>query len=97
MREDHQHPHDQVHGRASQPRSGWHLDGWTRRPLRHHTRCAAATSQDRFGTASVVLPSGTTIADLDKCAYLVKLSVTLLLTTGDGVPDPIGDEVAFCK
>jgi len=58
---------------------------------------AAATPQDRFGAASVVLPSGTTIADLDKCAYLVKLSIMLLLTTGDGIPDPIGDEVALCK
>jgi hypothetical protein len=45
----------------------------------------------------VVLPPGVTIADLDKCAYLVKMSVTLLLTTGDDVPDPIWDEVAFCK
>jgi hypothetical protein len=54
----------------------------------------AATPQNRFGTASV---NGVTIADLDKCAYLVKQSVVLLLTTGDAVPDPIGDEVAFCK
>lgn len=56
-----------------------------------------ATPQDRFGTASVSLPSGTTVASLNKCAYLVKLRVHLLLTTGDSVPDPIGDEVAFCK
>ena len=42
-------------------------------------------------------PYATTVADLKKCAYIVKLSVTILLTTGDGVPDPIGDEVAFCK
>lgn len=56
-----------------------------------------ATPENRFGTASVVLPPGKTIAQLDKCAYLVKLGVTLLLTTGDTVPDPIEDEVALCK
>ena len=58
---------------------------------------AGATPPNRFGTASVVLPPGVTVADLKKCAYLVKLGVTLLLTTGDSVPDPIHDEVAFCK
>ncbi len=56
-----------------------------------------ATPQDRFGTASVNLPMGTTIADLNKCAYLVKMSVVILLTTGDAHPLPIDDEVAFCK
>lgn len=58
---------------------------------------AGATPPNRFGQATLVLPAGTTVADLKKCAYIVKLSVTILLTTGDGVPDPIGDEVAFCK
>jgi hypothetical protein len=58
---------------------------------------AGATPQDRFGTASVVLPPGVTIADLDKCAYLVKMSAALLLTDGDDVPSDIWDEVAFCK
>jgi hypothetical protein len=58
---------------------------------------AASTAEDRWGTASVVLPPGTEIADLANCAYLVRLSVTLLLTTGDSIPDPIWDEVAFCK
>jgi hypothetical protein len=56
-----------------------------------------ATPQNRFGTASVVLPPGVTIANLNKCAYLVKMSATILLTTGDSNPDPIWDEVAFCK
>ena len=56
-----------------------------------------STASNRFGTASVILPSGTEIKDLDKCAYLVKLSAQLLLTTGDSVPDLIWDEVAFCK
>ncbi len=54
-------------------------------------------TSNRFGTASVVLPAGVTIADLNKCAYLVTLSVPLLLTTGDTHPDPLEDEVAFCK
>lgn len=58
---------------------------------------AGATPPNRFGTASVVLPPGVTIASLDKCAYLVTMSVTLLLTTGDTAPDPIYDVVAFCK
>jgi hypothetical protein len=54
---------------------------------------AAATDFDRFGTASV----GVNVANLDKCAYLVKISAAILLTTGDHVPDDIWDEVAFCK
>jgi hypothetical protein len=58
---------------------------------------AGSTPQNRFGTASVILPAGVQIKDLDKCAYLVKLKVTILLTTGDANPDPIVDEVAFCK
>lgn len=58
---------------------------------------AGATAENRFGTASLVLPPGDTVADLKKCAYLVKMSVVILLTTGDTHPDPIWDEVAFCK
>jgi hypothetical protein len=53
----------------------------------------AATPQNRFGTASV----GVNVANLDKCAYIVKMRATILLTTGDSVPDDIWDEVAFCK
>lgn len=34
---------------------------------------------------------------LPPCAYLLKLSVSVLLTTGDGAPSPIVDYVAFCK
>jgi len=51
------------------------------------------TSVNRFGTAT----NDFNIADLPDCAYIVKLSVNLLLTTGDSSPDPIWDEVAFCK
>ena len=53
----------------------------------------SATATNRCGTASV----GVNVANLDKCAYLVKMSATILLTTGDSVPDAIWDEVAFCK
>jgi len=56
-----------------------------------------STPANRFGTGSVVLPMGQSIANLDKCAYLVKMGVVILLTTGDASPLPIGDEVAFCK
>jgi hypothetical protein len=58
---------------------------------------AGSTPPNRFGTATVVLPAGQTIASLKNCAYLVSMSATLLLTTGDSAPDPITDEVAFCK
>src|SRR5436190_4858718 len=34
---------------------------------------------------------------LPPCAYLLKISVGVLLTTGDSVPDPLVDYVAFCK
>lgn len=51
------------------------------------------TTDNRFGTAT----NNFNIADLEDCAYIVRLSVNILLTTGDSSPDPIGDEVAFCK
>lgn len=31
------------------------------------------------------------------CAYLVTLSATYLLTTGDGSLDPVSDQIAFCR
>lgn len=46
-----------------------------------------------FGTAT---PSFV-VADLTPCAYIVGLSVDLLLTTGDSNPDPRYDQIAFCK
>jgi hypothetical protein len=49
---------------------------------------------DWYGTAT---PSGWTLGQLKKCAYLITLSVNVLLTTGDSVPDPIYDQIAFCK
>lgn len=49
---------------------------------------------DYFGTAT---PSGFTVSKLKPCAYLVTLTITLLLTDGDNIPDPRYDQIAFCK
>lgn len=54
----------------------------------------AAIPGEQFGTAA---PSGWTVAALQPCAYIVHLSVQLLLTTGDGVPDNLYDNIPFCK
>jgi len=55
---------------------------------------AQVAGESWFGTAT---PNGWTFAGLAPCAYLLKLSVTALLTTGDSVPDPLVDYIAFCK
>jgi hypothetical protein len=47
-----------------------------------------------FGKAT---PSGWTVGSLQPCAYLVTLTITLLLTDGDNDPDPLYDQIAFCK
>lgn len=48
-----------------------------------------------YGTAD---PSGGwTFKGLDPCAYLLKLTVDPLLTTGDSDPLPLVDYIAFCK
>jgi hypothetical protein len=52
-----------------------------------------ATPGNRFGSATPTV----NVAPLPQCAYLVKLRVDVLLTTGDVHPDPVWDEVAFCK
>ena len=49
---------------------------------------------DWFGTAT---PSGFTVSNLKPCAYLVTLQITVLLTDGDNIPDPLYDQIAFCK
>jgi len=54
---------------------------------------AAATPGDHFGTAT----PNFTLGDLTPCAYIVTLSVQVLLTTGDSVPDNLFDQIAFCK
>lgn len=48
-----------------------------------------------FGTATPT--AAWTFAKLPPCAYLLKLSVDPLLTTGDSVPLPLVDYIAFCK
>lgn len=53
----------------------------------------AITPGDRFGVANYLGD----FASLDDCAYIVTLSVPLLLTTGDSAPLPVLDQIAFCK
>jgi hypothetical protein len=57
---------------------------------------ASTPGENLFGTAS---PSGWTFAEIPACAYLLKLSVDVLLTTGetDIQPEPYVDYIAFCK
>lgn len=65
---------------------------------------AAIAGENLFGTADPLThpvppgpPQPWTFASLPPCAYLLNLSVTVLLTTGDSVPDPLRDYIAFCK
>ena len=53
-----------------------------------------ATPVNRYGHAT---PQGFSVSALADCAYIVKGSIQLLLTTGDSEPNPVHDEVAFCK
>jgi len=61
----------------------------------------AAGVGEWFGTATIPAPPpsppGWTLAGLKPCAYIVTLQVDLLLTNGDGVPNPLYDQIAFCK
>jgi hypothetical protein len=50
---------------------------------------------DYYGTA--IPPAGWTVSQLKPCAYLITMSVSLLLTDGDNVPSPLIDQIAFCK
>lgn len=54
----------------------------------------AAGTGEWFGIAT---PNGWTVATLTPCAYLITLQVNLLLTDGDNYPDPVYDQIAFCK
>ena len=54
----------------------------------------ASSSVDYFGTAT---PDGFVVAKLKPCAYLVTLTVDVLLTDGDNGPGPLIDQIAFCK
>ncbi len=55
---------------------------------------APESTGDWYGTA---VPDGWTLASLEPCAYIVTLSVNVLLTTGDDTPSPRYDQIAFCK
>ena len=50
---------------------------------------------ERFGTATPDITWN--VVDLEACAYIVRLSMQLLLTTGDSKPDDLYDDIAFCK
>jgi hypothetical protein len=54
---------------------------------------APADPHDNFGTAT----NGFTVSTLPKCAYVITLAAEVLVTTGDAVPPPVYDQVAFCK
>ena len=61
----------------------------------------AAVAGQQFGTATppIMAPPSPvwTVSSLPSCAFIVTLSVQILLTTGDGVPDNLIDQIAFCK
>jgi len=48
-----------------------------------------------YGTATP--HGGWTVNDLEPCAYLVTLEITVLLTDGDTNLTPLYDQIAFCK
>jgi hypothetical protein len=48
---------------------------------------------EQFGTAT----NSFVFTTLTNCAYIITLSATLLLTTGDSIPDPVLDQIGFCK
>ncbi len=52
-----------------------------------------AVAGERFGTAT----NGFVFTTLTDCAYIITLSATLLLTTGDSSPNPVQDQIGFCK
>jgi hypothetical protein len=65
-----------------------------------------ATAEDAgenwYGTATPAMVGSPpapawSFADLPPCAYLLKLSVSVLLTNGESGPDPLVDYIAFCK
>jgi hypothetical protein len=54
-------------------------------------------STNSFFVASDPMHTPVNVGDLQNCAYLLTLSAQLLLTTGDGVPGNLTDQIAFCK
>jgi hypothetical protein len=63
-------------------------------PFMLHPAAGSDPAENLFGTAD---PDGWTFGSLPPCAYLLKLSVDVLLTTGDGEPSALEDYIAFCK
>jgi hypothetical protein len=55
---------------------------------------APGTPGNWFGNG---VPDGWAFSDLPDCAYIVSLSVNVLLTNGDSDPSPLVDQIAFCK
>jgi hypothetical protein len=53
----------------------------------------AAVAGERFGPAT----NAFVFTSLTDCAYIITLRATLLLTTGDSIPNPVDDQIAFCK
>ena len=51
------------------------------------------TAVNRFGTAT----NDFNIADLEDCAYIVELTVNLLLTTGDSNPSHLSTRSRFAR
>src|SRR5262249_42310170 len=66
----------------------------------YHYDLPTPVTPDYFGSVTELLdPAGNpvTVADLPPCAYLLTLSTTVLVTTGDVEPGPLWDQVASCK
>jgi hypothetical protein len=53
----------------------------------------APVAGEQFGTAT----NSFVFSTLTDCAYIITLSVSLLLTTGDSIPNPVYDQIGFCK
>jgi len=58
------------------------------------TPAAGSTATDSFGSATL---NGVAVGDLEPCAYLITLSVDVLLTDGDHYPGMLIDQRPFCK
>lgn len=63
-------------------------------PVRTFTLPPIPEPGDHYGTAT---PNGWTLSQLKPCAYVITLQIAVLLTDGDHVPDPLYDQIAFCK
>lgn len=58
----------------------------------------ASTQPEVFGnTIHPIIVPVNSVNELLPCAYTVTLSVSLMLTTGDHIPNPLYDFISFCK